>query len=165
MKKLTSVYRVKWLRNKVFLHSGPFFMQGHSTCTDYTSNYEILNLFILQMKMSPLIVNPKKEGCYMFWLSSTPVNAAVVKRLLRHKKVCGKQWECELWAFPFLPNLKNRFCLFVCFLAYSSMGHLRYLLLPAVEIFKCYSCSLKEVQELMSRIRLEFCFIANKLIF
>lgn len=34
-------------------------MQGHSTCTDYTSNCEVLNLLILPMKVSPLTVKSK----------------------------------------------------------------------------------------------------------
>ena len=93
------------LRNKVFLHSGPFFMQGHSSGTNYTSNHKILNLLILQMEMSPLIVNPKENrGCVLTVLH--PCHAAVLM-LLRRRKVWGTA--VTVWAFSFLPNLKNNF--------------------------------------------------------
>ena len=83
------------LRNKVFLHSGPFFMQGHSSGTNYTSNHKILNLLILQMEMSPLIVNPKeKRGCVLTVLH--PCHAAVLV-LWDVRRCVGQQWQFGLF--------------------------------------------------------------------
>lgn len=86
-------------------------MQGHSTYTNYTSNHEVLNLLILQMKMSPLIVNRKEQGCCLAVFHCCYV--AVDMCLLRHREVCGAAM--IIWAFSFLPNLKNSIffpCLF-----------------------------------------------------
>lgn len=110
------------------------------------SNHEILYVLILQMKMSPLVVNPK-EGRLPFPPVSTLVRQGRSVSVETQEGVWGSGAGLG-FSFPIKPEK-----LYFFFLAFSSMGLLHYLLLLAVGIFKYYSCSLREAQELTSRIR------------
>lgn len=139
-----------WVRNEV---KGT---EGLSSCPSWTSNHDIANVLLLQRHVSPWVGNPAEKDCVC---SSCPPSlwcrSGCVSVPTRETVWCGAPGRA---AFPFLPNWKEMY-----FLASSSTGHLHYWSLLAVGIFKYYSCSLKEAQESMSRIRSEFCFIATEL--